>query len=562
MEKKCKDNEFYNKKTGRCISKTGTTYKKLMKELVSQKVAIENEDPNCPENKAYNRKSKRCITIGTALYKKALKEGWVKPPSAVPLLVSKRNCKNTHTFVMFDDIQQIPKTDFLQLSNGFCFSAEELISYINDSNFANKNPHDKNIELFTDKEIEKIEHKELKKALQTYFSTKKSEYNNVIQVLHKHSRLLHVIARTGRICYFNQLSSHEKTTSAPFERSIDAINTLMTEIYKLSEDEREVFLKLYDLSPNNSLINVIDNANKGNSCIHGVGINLIKVFIKYFFLIEQKHKINYDFLFTGLYFIQVLRNNSVQLVSADNWFSPDPSKPYFNAFFKNVKWNFKSSLIMNMNDIKKKGKSEMYEDVCINESYLATIESSDNWKDIPEWRKIKHEDNSCFDLFFIIKTITSNLNESKNNNPYPQFPNNPFTRKNLLHQEILNIKRQIDDNYITVSPSLQVFLNTPSLWEKDQNWESNLLRKFERTLRFKRLNTITDVSDVNISGFWVLKNTPVSKNESMILRYLNNFDTTVLPILKRSKKDSVSIDMYYKINQFSSFNKSFVEIKE
>ena len=137
MVKKCRDDQYLNKTTGRCISKTGTTYKKLMKELAAQNVAAQNvaaknvaavvadvvddKDPDCPENKAYNRKTKRCIAIGTALYKKALKEGWVKPPSAVPLLVSKRNCKNTHTFVMFDDIQQIPKTDFLQLSNGFCF---------------------------------------------------------------------------------------------------------------------------------------------------------------------------------------------------------------------------------------------------------------------------------------------------------------------------------------------------------------------------------------------------------------------------------------------------------
>lgn len=625
IKKKCKPEEFLNPETNRCISKTGRTYKILMKKLPqnaavppqaqqgvhvqgvpvqgvpirgipvqgvpaqgvpirgvpvqgvpirgvpirqvppqaqpqvppqaapqvppqvqSPKQSKPGKSEDCPDGKAYNTRTKRCINIGTTLYRKAVKEGWIKEKAVVPRMVANKKCKNTHTFVMFDDIQKVPETDFIKLPNGYCFSSEELIDYIKDSGFDNKNPHDKSIDLFTTKDIEEINNKELKKVVKAYFDKKNTEHNDVIDVLYKNLHTLHIIAFAGRVCYFNQISSREAQTSAPFENSINALNILMTEIEKLNDHDQKVFLSLYDTSPITTLKKSIVDANNGAVCIHGVGVNLIFVFIKYFMLLEQKYKVVYDNTFTGLYFVN--KNKQILFMSSSNWFTPDPNTNYYKGLFGKVNWNMKSNLIMGIKDIAKKGKSEIFENTCINDSFLATIDSADNWKDIPEWQKIKHEDNSCFDIFFLIKIMISNLNESKNNNPYPQFPNNPFTRKIFLPSDFLSLKRLIQDNYITIAPSLQIFLDSPELWENVPNWSNKLMTKFERTLRFKRLNTIIDVNDVNITGFWVLKTDPVSRNEGLILRYLNDFDATVLPVLKRAEKDVIPADKYFKID--------------
>lgn len=55
MTNKCKDDKYFNEKTGRCISKDGATYKKLMKETG----VVKNVSP-------------RMHTVGTALNRNAL----------------------------------------------------------------------------------------------------------------------------------------------------------------------------------------------------------------------------------------------------------------------------------------------------------------------------------------------------------------------------------------------------------------------------------------------------------------------------------------------------------
>jgi hypothetical protein len=602
MEKKCKPDQILNPQTNRCISKTGAVYKQLIRDKIIQevkkktssssgpgakkktssssgpgakkktssssgpgakknspkKISKDKVNKVCPDGKILNIKTQRCITIGTALYRKALKEGWLKPISPIPILQSKRNCKNSHTFIMLEDIQNIEKSDFLQLKNGYCFSANELIDYIEDSSFNNTNPHDKSLDLFTVEEIQKLNNIEIKHAIITYFIKKEKEYNKTTEILFKHLKILHFIAKTGKICFFNQLANLQNDTSEPFEQSIDALNILVTEIYKLNENDKNIFLKLYHTDPNYNIEKIIDDANKGVSCIHAVGINLILLFNKYFILIEQTHKIEYDNLFTGLYFVNNKKN--ILFMSNSHWFSPNPLTFYYATHFGKFPINLKSNLIIDIKDIEKKGKSTLYEKECVNESYLATLEANDNWSEIPEWRKIKHDDKSCFDLLFLIKIIITNLNESKNNNPYPQFPSNPFTRKNLLPKDFLHLKRIIYDNYIQIALSLKVFLNNPILWENSPDWNNKCMNEFEKTLRFRRLNTVTDITDINITGFWVDKSVIVSNNEHVIFQYLNNYQISLLPLLKRYPKDIIKEEEYFKIES-SKLSSNFINIE-
>jgi hypothetical protein len=55
MTNKCKDDKYFNEKTGRCISKDGATYKKLMKETG----VVKKMSPRMP-------------TVGIALNRNAL----------------------------------------------------------------------------------------------------------------------------------------------------------------------------------------------------------------------------------------------------------------------------------------------------------------------------------------------------------------------------------------------------------------------------------------------------------------------------------------------------------
>ena len=202
-----------------------------------------------------------------------------------------------------------------------------------------------------------------------------------------------------------------------------------------------------------------------------------------------------------------------------------------------------------------------FKEKCNFEPYLVTLNSSDEWHEISDWRKVIFDDNSCFDILFLVKTITDNLNNAKNNNPYPKFPMNPFTQKDFVEKELKTIKWLLEDNFVKINEPLKIFLNSPELWKNSNTWKNKMIDKYESvSLRFVRYNNIIDDA-LHCNGAWNFNTYPTTRTERLIISYLNNGRQTILDELKKIKTEVISNSYYLKIieNIFSAKStKNFV----
>ncbi len=605
--KNCKSNETLNPKTNRCIKLNGSIYKKLLKEgiLKQEDVQIKEVKPktcpegkilnpitkrciyinsvlyktlvkkghiklnepikkivkNCPQGKILNPKSDRCIEFGGILYKKLIKEGVKfhdKDVKAPINIVKKLTCKNNETFFLMTDTKDIPKDDLFRTDSGYCFSINELISWLDSDTFNNKNPYDNTEEMFyEDKLSQLIKHPQLKSKVERYFKSKKNERDIIIDVLHNHMDILYNIGRVGRICYYNNITSHS-TESSPFEYSIEALISLTEIIDKLNSKDKEIINNLVDVvSFNLTLESLIQAANNGNSCIHGVGRSLILMFVYYFLSVEKKYKTVYEPLKTGIYFVK--QSNKYFIKSMDNYFVPNPTSHYYKANFGNTiepLFNKHKNSTIYLTNLKDQGKTSLFNQVCQNDSNV----SGDEWKDISEWKKFMTTNKYCYDIFSLIKIITDQLNTVKNSNPFPNYPKNIYTNNIFTERDLLNLKRIINDNGISISPPLKLFLNSNNLWRKTLNdneylqWRDSCIKEFEKTLRYCRLNKLK--TQGIIDGVWTTNTYPIYTVENLIYSYLNTADQNVYKRLK-SYKDEVVAETYY-----TGFNENKIHVRD
>ncbi len=555
----CPEGKIFNPHTKRCIKINTPLYKKLVKNgvlnpktnnvQIKENIQQKNKKKICPEGKVLNPKSNRCIEIKGVLYKKLLKEGvnFHDKDVNVPVnVIQNLTCKNNETFFLMTDIKDIPREDLFRTENGYCFSINELISWLDSDTFNNKNPHDNSQDLFYEDKISQlVKHPQLKSKVERYFKSKKSERDIIIDILHKHMDILYNIGRVGRICYYNNITSFS-TDSSPFEYSIEALISLTEMIEKLNARDKEIINNLVDVvSFNLTLHSLITAANNGNSCIHGVGRSLILMFVYYFLSVEKKYKTVYEPLKTGLYFVK--HSNKYLIKSMDNYFVPDPLSHYYRTNFGNTiepllgKHKKSSIYLTNLNN---QGKTSLFNRICQNDSNV----SGDEWKDVSEWKKFMTTNKYCYDIFSLIKIITDQLNTVKNSNPFPTYPKDIYTNNLFTEKDLLNIKRIINDNTIIVSPPLKIFLNSNNLWRKTLNeneyleWRDLCINEFDKTLRYCRLNKLK--TQGIIDGAWTTKTTPVSNIENLIYIYLNTVDESIYKQLK-SYNDQIINDAYY-----------------
>jgi hypothetical protein len=181
----------------------------------------------------------------------------------------------------------------------------------------------------------------------------------------------------------------------------------------------------------------------------------------------------------------------------------------------------------------------------LNDPDMATLDTLEAWKDLPEWKKFQTKDKYCFDMFFIIKFITNNLNACAMTNPFPMYPTNPFTKDHLHPDDLIYIRRWIGDNDIRPAPVLSVFLSSNELWTvtNELEWRNRCISEFEKTLRYRRLNTLPGGGE--ISGIWVSKKELSSKLERNIYRYLDTADENILAKLQKEKREVVPDEYYF-----------------
>lgn len=501
--------------------------------------AVNRMQKPCPEGMIRNPESMRCISKKGALYKKLLAKGVkfhdadsphmpaliANPP---PVVVPKKNhqCKNHSTFLYQNEIEDVEDDDLLMLPSGYCYSIEEILEWIRSGSFNNVDPYLEGKILFSSGNKEVWEkNKGLADALSAFFANEQKKREHVYDILKDHMDMLYLLADTGRICLFDNISSHEVNNSGEFEYSIHALAHFQEKLHQLPKHVKDAFegLKLNTMT----VADTLHSANNGTLCIHGVGWNLVKVFIATFLRMEQMFKIRYDPLKTGLYFIEE-KKYILTIYNKELRLTFDIKSHYYVTFYRETLMTIpnKSSLVWSKTKLKKDGLASIYTKECPNDAFLSSLDSSDEWFEIPEWRKVRLEDGYCFDLLFLIKTITMQLNTAKNVNPYPMYPSNIFTNKPLSQKDLIQLRRRIVNNYINVSPCLLMFFfNEEKVWSNDDEyirsskWQDACISLFERDLRYRRyLYQRTD--EVTIHGMWVRKNEAVSPHENQILNYL------------------------------------------
>ena len=214
--------------------------------------------------------------------------------------------------------------------------------------------------------------------------------------------LLYLIANVGRICYFNRLTEFDHKNSSHFESSINALHILSVALATLKDKN---YINTYK-----PIKQIVDDANKGNTCIHGVGMLLMSKFIN-MFLNTDPERVKYDVSKTNLIFIK--KNNKVIYVSNEHRFymNPDMYDRPLSSLNKLLMDPKKCSRLLSSNVMDQKSKH--YENVSQYDTYLVTLNGTENWMDVPDWRKICLSDNNCFDLLFLTICITNDLNISK-----------------------------------------------------------------------------------------------------------------------------------------------------
>ena len=527
----CPDGKIENPITHRCIDINGKTYKELVKKGVlpnvqeSQQIQPRSPQANkCKSNEDINPLTKRCLKIGSYLWKKLVKEGIIKVNKSNEK--NKKQCNNHSTFLMFEDIDNVKQDDLIKTKDGYCFSATELMDFINSNAFQNINPHNPQLELLSEKEIDSTlqNHPKLLNKIRKYFQDKIKQQDEKSKIFEQTIDALYAVGNTGRICYFNNLTSSEQKDSSVFQRSIQSLQELSEIIESLPQNKKYAY---------DQVMSYIDSTNKGQMCIHGTGVKLLHFFIRAF----NTTNVKYNPVKTGIYFTKV--DDSILFYSNEHRFTMTVNEMKKGQHFYDAVQNVKKDMIT-----ERKEKSDLYDQICEYDSYMVTEDTLDEWKDLPDWRKINFHQKQCFDIFYLIKIMTDNLNNAKNNNPYPKFPTNPFTQKPFDIQEIGHLYFLIQDNFVDVNPALHIFLKNPELWKNTRNWSEKFIDKIEKDKRFVRLFNLVG-NELHCHGMWHNKNRPMNSSERKIIEFLNGRRT--IESLRNLPTETVPEKYYYRV---------------
>lgn len=570
-----------NPLSGAQVIRSGAVYSKLLK----QGVVFNNEgiavfippdlavnvqiaaNANAPVKDAViNPKSGRSILKSGTLYKKLLSEGVVfhdddvNQPMPQVRAIPVKPCLNNETYVLQMPTNEIELTDLFQTPGGHCFSIEEIINWINSGTFNNRNPYVNKDELFgADYKTTLNKYPVLIEALSAYFEEAWRVRELVTDTLHAHMNILYKLGSTGRICYYDQLYSQEVNNSSGFEYSIHAISELAEAIESLPNNERTIINgMMLNEGSYRTLESLINDANNGNICIHGVGSLMINSFIQHFMRVESKYQtIQYEPIKCGMYFI--LKTNYVSLYNMENRLISTTVSTNIAPHFMKPSRTRKTSMLWTMEQTREKefSLSKTYEAVCKNSSDTSSLNTVDKWSDIEDWRKI-NIDNYCYDILFLIRTMTDQLNTNIHTNPAPRYPNNMFTNKPLTINNLINIRRRIRNNYFTVSMVLTNFLNnSDTLWSDDivyvnsNEWKNKCVTFFERELRCARylLSKDAETHEYVISGYWADKAYAINEKENHLLRYLSTM--IVSSALRNMEPGSISKRYYMREFDFT-----------
>lgn len=543
-----------NPETGRSVKIGSKTYNDLVAKqiIVPQVNNLANIQQQLNEGgvqKVLNPLTRKYINKEGKLYKSLKRSGvvfndddLVPLPNVVipaPPHIHTRVCNNQQTFLLQEDVKDIAEDDFIITPSGYCFSIDELVQWLKSESFNNKDPYDVNKEMFTKPSIAFWKkYPQIISAINAYFLKAKNERMVFAKTIRDTIHVLYMIGNTGRICYFDNMSSRSLDSST-FEYSIEAIANLTELLESLPQSIRRIFL---DMNSNGviTLEKTIQDANNGAVCIHGFGMNCLNIFIEQFTYLEAIYKsIKYEPIKTGIYFIKDTLNSRIMLLNMDNRTTFNRNHHYYTQIVTPLVSKIKknSSMIWEQKLVKMDGLTPIYIEKCLNEPEMSTLETHDTWENLEHWRKFRLVDDYCFDIIFLIKVITDQLNTTYMTNPQPNYPKNPFTNKILSMRDLLNLRRRIFNNFLNISSGLMSFLfNSEILWTDthtyatSNSWISKCITFFEKEMRYERYLYSRGTADEGhvINGRWVEKKIVMGSHERMVIEYLNTMNHAVL----------------------------------
>lgn len=562
MMKNCKENEVLNPITKRCVKINSSTFKKIDKNTLSeqdkQKLIIFT--PKCKEDQVYNPITKRCIKKNGATHKALLKSQKTNkspsPVSASPLSVPtpppKVECKNDNTFLMFENVNKIPKNDFIKLSNGYCFSIEELTSLLESDTFNNLNPHNQAIILFDLVKDEKVlKEVKLYEIVESKIKALKKVNKDEVNLLHEHLKYFYQLCKLSGLVIFDNLGSFS-SKSDTFNLSLESL----TQFNDIISKDKKVFKLIYSLKhpkTKDTVKNIIENCNKGTVCIHKAGSLLLQIFIHWFMKLEQVYNIKYDVSKGKIIFTRIV-GNRLYFRQVNSKEIHDNGSIYISDLLIKPDEFEKSSLYKERNE-HKKYKCEKFKKVCVNNEdlYLYTNNyEAESWCDIKDTDMIKLTGNYCFGLDYILEFITNRLNSSNMNNPQPAYPVNPFTNLILSKKDLKKIKKLVLLTQTKVTLVVKVFLEDETFWHdpSDKFDHYKMVDKFEKhNLRFKRINS-KDSQD-NYNGYWTHKNTPTSIFEKNLFKYMTNLNAYAKNKADKEPKENITYENLPKFYLYS-----------
>jgi hypothetical protein len=531
QQKKCKDGQVFNPLTGRCINKNGALYNKLLRDKVIQKSPTKQQPlPKTPS------------------------------PVKQSEVLNKKDCKNNETFLNLENVNNILKPDFIKLHNGFCYSIEELNSLLDSNTFFNINPHRTDSVLF-DLEKDKEELKKAKlydkvlKYMKTSQSQDKDKNKDILNILNNNIDLLYCVCKLGVKLTFDNLYSHS-TSSEKFNLSILEISKFNLSFDKKPINIKDIFMNLKHPKTQKTVHSTIDECNRGESCIHGVGRSILETFIYYFMKLEQQFKIEYDISKGKTIFTKIIGNTLYfKQINSDEVPSNGPVINLLNIL--TTPDIFKKSSLFKNNKEHLRYKCEKFNKVCFNKEdlYLYTNDDNvNNWCDLPSNKIIHLEDKYCFSLDYLLEYMTNKLNSSNMNNPSPSYPINPFTNKILTIKDLKKIKKMLLLSTQTnkVPFPTKIFLEDETFWISDiRNFNIyNVIDKFEKNnLRYKRINNKD--SQENYTGYWTSKLEIISNFEKHLKNYIDTNDKKYLDQINKLIPEVIT---YSNLKKYSLYN--------
>ena len=195
-------------------------------------------------------------------------------------------CKNESTIQGDDTADMIANPHLFVTDEGFCFNVEEdLLPMFQQGNF--QNPY--NGLLFSPAELEEmLKYPHIKNQNRELMRDKfKSGLTDaVLKAIRDYPEVFKEIYRAGYSCFIDYTDKYEYPPALEFYYALEGIGKLVENIEALPQAARDIFNSMKTGST--TLATILVGINE--TCVHGGGLNLLKIFMRQFHLLPDDLK--------------------------------------------------------------------------------------------------------------------------------------------------------------------------------------------------------------------------------------------------------------------------------